>query len=62
MAYEGWRHDDGCVVCPHCNEFITVPDPGEIPDILRAADGHACEASGVQAHAGLASGAGAVVK
>ena len=59
MAYEGWAYYDGCAVCPHCNEFIPVQ--GEtIPDVLRAIDAHSCEASAVEAHAGLASGAGGV--
>lgn len=36
--YTGWVHDDGCVVCPDCNEFISCsPD---IPSILAAADAH----------------------
>ena len=60
MAYEGWRHDDGCVVCPHCGAVVS--ESSEIAGIVQAIDGHACEASSVKAQAGLASGAGAVVK
>ena len=39
---DGWVYDDGCVICPVCNEFITC-DP-LVTEIIAAIPNHTCAA------------------
>jgi uncharacterized Zn finger protein (UPF0148 family) len=38
----GWMYCDGCVICPVCEDWITVEADGNIAEMLDTIESHNC--------------------